>query len=94
MPTVVDDTIEVAINGDGQPVSFVWQRFLYTVIGQPQAYYRRLPPWWHGASSPARIDQELWRVTAVRDGARKSHDEHLYDLCRAPGGWLLALSWE
>ncbi|MGO2749063.1 MAG: hypothetical protein ACTIA6_03320 [Pseudoclavibacter sp.] len=94
MPTVIDDTIDVALSSDGQPVSFVWQRFLYTVTGQPQAYFRRLPPWWHGASPSERIDQELWRVTAVRDGAREQHDGHLYDLCRASDGWLLALSWE
>lgn len=94
MPTVIDDTIDVAVSSDGQPVSFVWQRFLYTVTGQPQAYFRRLPPWWHGGSPSERIDQELWRVTAVRGSAREQHDEHLYDLCRASDGWLLALSWE
>lgn len=94
MPTVIDDSIDVTISGDGEPTSFVWQRYVYTVTGQPQAYFRRLAPWWNGASSPERIDQELWRVTAVRDHPREQHSEHLYDLCRVPGGWLLTLSWE
>lgn len=53
MPTVIDDIIDVAFSPEGQPVSFVWQRFLYTVTGQPQAYFRRLPPWWHGGSPPS-----------------------------------------
>lgn len=36
MPTVIDDIIDVAFSPEGQPVSFVWQRFLYTVTGSPR----------------------------------------------------------
>ena len=89
MPRQIDDPIEVVIADSGEPSSFIWQRFEYEVTGQPQAFFRRPDNWWSAGRTLALIDQELWRVTATRDG-----DEHTYDLRREPEGWLLSLQWE
>lgn len=89
MPREIDDLIEVDTASSGEPLSFVWQRFEYDVVGQPQAFFRRPEPWWSGGRSLSRVDQELWRVAATRDGS-----ERTYDLRRESEGWVLALEWE
>lgn len=89
MATVVDASVSVAVAPSGAPESFVWDRFEYRIVGQPIALFTRTA-WWTGAASPARIDQETWRVDAIRDEEEPTR----YDLRRdAEGGWTLAVAW-
>lgn len=88
-PTKVDTPIEVTVADNGDPTSFIWDRFEHTILGQPQAIFRRTR-WWEQGSTPERIDTELWRVDASRGG----EEQHRYDLRRnTDGTWLLALDW-
>lgn len=72
MSTVVDAAVSVTLADNGDPATFIWDRFEYVIVGQPRALFARTA-WWRGAESPARIDTELWRVDAVRDDDEPKH---------------------
>lgn len=89
-PTRLDTVVEVIVNPDGDPTSFIWDRFEHIILGQPQAIFRRTK-WWETGQAPTRIDTELWRIDASRGG---EEPQHRYDLRRdADGTWVLALDW-
>lgn len=89
MPQIIDARVDVELTSEGDPRAFVWNRFEHTVIGQPQAVFKRTR-WWENAGAPTRIDTELWRLDASRGG----EEQHRYDLRRgADGAWTLALDW-
>lgn len=91
MPQIIDVAVDVALTDDGDPSSFVWDRFEHTVIGQPHAVFTRTR-WWEDGAVPTRIDTELWRLDASRSGS--DAELHRYDLRRdADGTWVLALDW-
>ncbi|MFC4245156.1 DUF6504 family protein [Gryllotalpicola reticulitermitis] len=82
----------MALSPDGEPRSFVWRRFEYEVIGQPQSFYQRRNWWRELGSDLLRIDKEFWRVEATCDGDHVAS----YDLLRLGDGdgWQLMLAWE
>lgn len=89
MSTVIDAAVSVTLAANGDPATFIWDRFEYVIVGQPRALFTRTA-WWRDAESPARIDTELWRVDAVRDDDEPTR----YDLRRdADGRWTLAIAW-
>lgn len=89
MPTLIDEEIDVEFIDD-IPHVFWWQRFAYRVVDAPQLFYRRKAPWWTGERwSMQRVDDEFWRVAAVRDGAEG--EPELYDLRNDGLRWTLAL---
>lgn len=90
----LDEPVTVTLAPNGEPRTFVWARFEYEVIGQPQAYHRRDDVgWWRRRGDPTRIDRPYWRVEATATG--DAADAQLYDLARRPDGkgWLLARAW-
>ncbi len=90
MPRTVGETIAVKVAVDGEPRSFVWARFEYEVLGQPQRFHRRRS-WWQERGDLDQIDHELWRVEATADGTHARS----YDLLQRPDGeWVLAFEWE
>jgi len=89
VPEIIDKPVQVELTEDGDPSSFILDRFEHTILGQPQAIFKRTF-WWETAGSPTRIDTELWRIDASRGGEQ----QHRYDLRRdADGSWVLALDW-
>lgn len=90
MSTTLDDAVTVELV-DEQPAVFWWRRFPYVIEGQPTLFYRRRAPWWTGASDSGRLDDEFWRVSAVRDGT--TQEAELYDLRNDAGSWSLVLIW-
>ena len=90
MSTTFDDPITVELV-DEQPAVFWWNRFPYVIQDQPLVFYRRRPPWWTGASSPDRLDDEFWRVSAAREG--QDQEPSLYDLRNDGDTWRLVLAW-
>lgn len=88
-PRIIDARVDVELSADGDPRSFIWNRFEHTVIGQPQAVFSRTS-WWENDGVPTRIDTELWRLDASRGG----EEQHRYDLRHdVDGSWVLALDW-
>lgn len=89
MIEVIDAPIDIVLTADGEPASFILNRFEYDIHGQPQAHYSRAP-WWNAAAAPDRIDTEYWRV----DAGRTIEDLTRYDLRREiDGAWYLAAAW-
>ena len=89
MPRIVDATVDMTVGANGDPESFIWDRFEHTVLGQPQAMFAR-HDWWESPTIPTFIDTELWRLHASRGG----EEERRYDLRKhADGRWVLALDW-
>jgi hypothetical protein len=89
LPHIIDAPVDVELSADGDPRAFIWNRFEHTVIGQPQAVFKRTR-WWEDQGTPTRIDTELWRL----DASRGDEEQHRYDLRRGTdGSWVLALDW-
>lgn len=90
MSTALGDTVTVELV-DEQPAVFWWRQFPYVIEGQPMLFYRRRAPWWMGESTPSRVDDEFWRVSASRDGSEELAE--LYDLRHDADGWRLVFRW-
>ena len=89
MPQIIDSPVDVVLGAGGDPRAFIWNRFEHTVVGQPQAVFKRTR-WWENGGAPVRIDTELWRLDASRGG----EDQRRYDLRHDDdGSWVLALDW-
>ena len=80
----LDEPVTVELSDGGDPVAFIWDRFEYTVVGQPQVVFTRTR-WWETEAVPDHIDTEMWRLDAVRgDG-----EQRRYELARRGDGWRL-----
>lgn len=88
-----EEPVIVELAPNAEPRLFVWNRFVYEVIGQPQQFFER-DAWWRQRSGMNRIDREFWKVEATPTG--DATDATTYDLARRPDeeGWMLARAWE
>ena len=95
------ESVVVACNPDGQPVSLQWAGRSYSVCAEPVRWYERRQ-WWAEesraplGSGPGLVDHEIWRVqvlpSAAGSGTAKEQDEALtLDLTRhiRSGRWRL-----
>lgn len=95
------ESVDVACNPDGQPVSLQWAGQSYSVCAEPVRWYERRQ-WWAEesraplGSGPGLVDHEIWRVqvlpSAAGSGTAKEQDEALtLDLTRhiRSGRWRL-----
>jgi hypothetical protein len=95
------ESVDVACNQDGQPVSLQWAGRSYSVCAEPVRWYERRQ-WWAEESraplgtGPGLVDHEIWRVQVRPSGpasaAGNGQDEPLtLDLTRhiRSGRWRL-----
>lgn len=92
MPEKIEEPVAVSLSPEGEPRTFVWRRFEYEVIGQPQSFFQRRKWWREHGRDLLRIDKEFWRVNATCDGDTVA----TYDLMRLgeDSDWQLILAWE
>jgi hypothetical protein len=95
------ESVDVACNPDGQPVSLLWAGRSYTVCAEPVRWYERRQ-WWAEenraplGTGPGLVDHEIWRIqvlpSAAGSGPVRDQEEPLtLDLTRhiRSGRWRL-----
>lgn len=79
----VDENVQVATNGSGEPVSFNWRNGSYRVISRPMRWFSRRD-WWVEAARAQRgigagvLEVEMWRLSASRDSASPAQFELIH----------------
>ena len=77
-----EDVIEV--RHEGRPLQFIWRGRLYDVRAVVD-HWRERRPWWREVPdtrsiTPADLEEEVWRVEAVRAGRSRMSFAGVYDL--------------
>lgn len=65
----VDESVAVAVNGDGEPIGFKWRNANFLVANKPLRWYAR-KEWWIEAARATKgigteiMEVEMWRLLA------------------------------
>ena len=86
----VDESVAVAVNGDGEPIGFKWRNANFLVANKPLRWYAR-KEWWLEANRVQRgvgvsvLEVEMWRMSASSNNKDKAQYELVHTLDTSGG---------